>query len=211
MSLLQYTCTHRHTEQTHTERSVLQMNKKREQTTEQKNRDFKSEATNAQNKMPRFTGNLGQARWDPVSWAVWQEAMVGVRERGRCAARWGRTGIVTQHPIPREGPSKDPAGVCQKTLRSMLPCHDWRQQHPKASCGAILRKISKWWKLRKWIAQHQWKLLSFSYMHKHESVSKTVLFKKIIKHTVWFHLHQVQKHVIKLKSCCWGTRTYTFF
>ena len=65
------------------------MNKKREQTTEQKNGDFKSEATNAQNKMLKFAGNLGQARWDPVSWAVWQEATVGVRERGRCAATLG--------------------------------------------------------------------------------------------------------------------------
>lgn len=109
MSLLQYTCTHRHTEQTHTERSVLQMNKKREQTTEQKNRDFKSEATNAQNKMPRFTGNLGQARWDPVSWASGRRPWWGSGKED--AVQHAGDGLASWPSIPF--PGRDP----QKTLQ----------------------------------------------------------------------------------------------
>ena len=92
---------------------LIQMNKKREQTAAQKNRDTKREAINAHRRPLRSLG--------PKANMVRSSFLASGRGPGWGQGRrvpgspWGRTGAVTWHSTPQQGPSEDPARVPEST------------------------------------------------------------------------------------------------
>lgn len=98
---------------TQPEIAILQMNKKREQTAEQKNGDTKREAIYAHS---RPLCSLGpKANMVRSSFCASGRGLGGGQGRRVLGSPWGRTGAVTWHCTPRQGPSEDPAHEPEST------------------------------------------------------------------------------------------------